>query len=300
MSRRMVWAIRLSRLFVRPFLARASVGLISRFDQSPPLLLRFPPYLRHLERRRNGTELHWIGVGRARPDRLVYYIHGGAFVAGSPRGHAAMLGRIAKLSGVEICAPRYRLLQAAPFPAGFEDVKAGWDELMRLGWDPGQIVLGADSAGGALAFALLAGLLARGDRPAGLFAFSPWVDMTLSGDSLTRFGASDPLLPIERIADLRDLYLNGTDPADPRASPLFADFPDPPPVLIQCGAEEALLSDSERMAAHLRDEGGEVTLDLWPGCLHVWQIADGWLPEARAALRVVARFVQDSFDRVSR
>lgn len=296
MSWRMAVAVRLSRWLVRPFLARASPELIARFDDSPPVMLRGPGHVTHLVRRTAGAELHWIAVGRPAPRRVIFYIHGGAFVAGSPRGHGPMLARIARLSGVEVCAPRYRLVQAAHFPAALEDVRLAWDALMSLGYRPADVVLGCDSAGGALAFALLAERLAAGDRPAGIFAFSPWVDMTLSGDSLARFGRSDPLLPIERIAELRDLYLNGTDPADPTASPLLADFPDPPPALIQVGAEEALLSDAERLAEKLRAAGGEVTLDLWPGCLHVWQIADGWLPEARAALRDVGRFVQRSFD----
>lgn len=300
MSWRMAVAVRLSRWFVRPFLSRASPELVARFDNGPPFLLRSPGHVTHLVRRTAGSELHWIAVGRPAPRRVIFYIHGGAFVAGSPRGHGPMLARIARLSGVEVCAPRYRLLQAARFPAALEDVRAAWGALMSLGYRPGDVVLGCDSAGGALAFALLAERLAEAERPAGIFAFSPWVDMTLSGESLVGFGPRDPLLPIERIAELRDLYLDGTDPADPAASPLLADFRDPPPALIQVGAEEALLSDAERLADRLRSAGGEVTLDLWPGCLHVWQIADGWLPEARAALRDVARFVQRSFDSASR
>lgn len=300
MSWRMAVAVRLSRWFVRPLLARASPELIAQFDNGPPVFLRSPGHVTHLVRRTAGAELHWIAVGRTAPRRVIFYVHGGAFVAGSPRGHGPMLARIARLSGVEVCAPHYRLAQVALFPAALDDVRAAWGALMSLGYRPEDVVLGCDSAGGALAFALLAERLAAGERPAGVFAFSPWVDMTLSGESLARFGPGDPLLPIERIAELRDLYLDGSDPANPAASPLFAEFPDPPPALIQVGAEEALLSDAERLADRLRAAGGEVTLDPWPGCLHVWQMTDGWVPEARAALRDVGRFVQRSFDMARR
>ncbi|WP_375280069.1 alpha/beta hydrolase fold domain-containing protein, partial [Pseudooctadecabacter sp.] len=92
-----------------------------------------------------------------------------------------------------------------------------------------------------------------------------------------------------------DLYLAGADPAHPLASPLFADFPNPPPVFIQVGRDEVLFSDAERMAAKL---GG--TLDVWENVPHVWQMFDGRLPEANAAMRRAARFVQTSFESASR
>jgi acetyl esterase/lipase len=81
------------------------------------------------------------------------------------------------------------------------------------------------------------------------------------------------------------------DPKDPRISPLYASFPAPPPVLLHVGTTEILRDDSRRMAAHLRASGGEVALTEWPDVPHVWQIFDGYIPEARASLREVAQFV---------
>lgn len=296
MSWRLWAAVALCRAFARPHLARTPgpAEAEAEFARGARLGLRRPPYLRHLVRRRGETELHWIGSGPARADALILYVHGGAFVSGSPETHEGMLGRLSRLTRVEVCAPRYPLLQEARFPAGPVALLRAWDEVLRLGHEPSRIVLGGDSAGGGLALGLLAALLARGERPAGLFAFSPWTDLTLSGESLVRLGPRDPLLPVERMAEVRDLYLAGADPADPRASPLFADYGRPPPVLIQVGAEEALIDDSRRMAARLQAAGGTVTLEEWPGCPHVWQMLDGWVPEARAALRRVAGFVQAS------
>lgn len=302
MSWRMALAVRWARLRVRPHLARTRTPEIAaaHFERTAPLFQRPPPFLRHLVRRQGGAELHWIAAGQPVPGRVILYLHGGAFVSGSPRTHAAMLGRIAKLARAEVCAPRYRLLQEAPFPAAVDDVLAAWEALAALGWQPHQVVIGGDSAGGGLALGLLSALLARGERPAGLFALSPWTDLTLTGESLGLFARSEAVLPIERIGELRDLYLAGADPADPRASPLFAAYPDPPPVLLQVGSSEALRDDTLRMADRLRQAGADVECEVWPGCLHVWQMADGWLPEARAALARVGDFVQASFDRLSR
>lgn len=301
-SLRLALATRLAQLFLRPRLARMELpdepqAVVSRWARW--LLLR-PPYLRRLVRQWGGLEWHWIAAGPVVPGRVILYFHGGAFVAGSPATHEAMLGRLSRLSGVEVCVPRYPLAQEAVFPAAPEAAQVAWDGLRALGYRPEDIVIAGDSAGGNLAAGLLAQVLARGECPAGVVLFSPWADLTLSGDSLHRNGKHDPILPIERISEIIELYLAGADARDPRASPILADYPDAPPVLIQTGAEEALVSDSENLALRLREGGGEVTLDLWPGCPHVWQLGDGWLPESRVALRRSARFVQASFDRVSR
>ena len=163
---------------------------------------------------------------------------------------------------------------------------------MRQGWAPGRIILGGDSAGGGLALALLAELCDRGTPPAGLIAFSPWTDLTLSGPSLIAHAASDPLLPAARIREVIALIQGALPASDPRLSPLSARFKNPPPVLIQVGSDEILLDDALRMAEALRAAGGPVTLQVAPLAPHVWQIFDGWIPEARQSLREAARFAR--------
>jgi len=290
----MAVAVWLMRHLGRPGLARTKTpeAAARDFARGAPWLLRPPPHLCHLEMPVAGRMLHRISAGPVATRRAICFVHGGAYLSGSPVTHAALCGRLARLAGVEVFAPTYRLLQQAPFPAAVQDVLAGWDAVLALGYRPQDVVIGGDSAGGGLALALLAELCAQGQRPAGLFAFSPWTDLTLSGDSLRRLGPRDPILPVERMAEVVALYLAGAAPTDPRASPLLAGFDRPPPVMIQVGAEEALLDDSRRMAARLRQAGGKVRLDEWPGAPHVWQLLDGWVPEARAALREVAGFVR--------
>lgn len=212
-----------------------------------------------------------------------------AYVAGSPATHAATLGRLSRLA---VVAPDYRKAPEHPAPAAFEDAQAAHAALLAQGWAPGQIILGGDSAGGGLALALLADLCARDLRSAGLIAFSPWTDLTLSGPSLRDNAAADPLLPVSRIAEAVAMVRGALDQGDPRLSPLFARFDRPPPVLILAGSDEVLSDDSRRMAAVLQAAGGAVTLEEVPKAPHVWPIFDGWLPEARAALHEAARFAR--------
>jgi len=265
------------------------------FERAARLFFRVPPFLCHLTTTEGSLRLHWIRSGQPAARRVILYLHGGAYFVGSGWSYAPMLGRLSRLAGVEVCAVDYRLIQEKPFPAAFDDAVSAWQALIAKGYEPSDIILGGDSAGGGLALALLAHLDTLGCQPAGLFTMSPWTDLTLSGNSLRDLGPDDIVLPVERMGETVDQYLVGADPHDPRASPLFADFTTPPPVLIHVGSTEALLDDSYRMAERLRQSGGHVTLRTWDNAPHVWHLGDGWYPEARAALVDIAGFVQTCF-----
>ena len=139
---------------------------------------------------------------------------------------------------------------------------------------------------------MLARILADGlPPPLGCFAFSPWTDLTLSGESLTNNASTEVILPPERIAEGAEHYL-GDAPADaPGASPLFADFEGAPPVWLSAGTTEILLDDTRRMAQRLRDQGVTVTEVIETDLPHVWPLFQTLLPEARATLREVAEWI---------
>ena len=236
-----------------------------------------------------------VTFGEPDPNRAILYLHGGAFLTGSRRSYAAMAGRLAKRTGVAVYLADYPNLQDAPFPAAPDAALAAWDSLIATGFSPDQIVIAGDSAGGNLVFGLLAQLLGGGGRPAGTVAFSPWGDLTLSGETIAMNAAAEPLIPVSRMQEAVELYLNGADPRDPRASPIYADYPAPPPVLVQVGADEVLLSDAKRLA-----DLTNAQLEIWPHVPHAWQVFDGRLPEANAAMGQAAKFIQTSFDKASR
>ncbi|MCB1336204.1 MAG: alpha/beta hydrolase [Maritimibacter sp.] len=297
MSVRLNLLILASRLLVRPVALRADpIKLRADFERGAVALLRCPPYT-CLTPTRFAPGLSGLAI-RSRPGsrpphpgRVMLWFHGGAFVAGSPRTHAGLLARLARMGRLEVVAPAYRLAPEHPFPAAVEDARTAFDGLVARGYAPGNIVIGGDSAGGNFALGLLAGLLGDGVRPAGVVALSPVTDLTFSGASIAANAVRDPMLPAARRGDVDRYYLVGADPSDPRASPLFAAFPDPPPVFLQVGSTEILRDDSVRMAEVLRAAGGRVVLDEWEGAPHVFTLLDGWLPEAREGLRRVAGFI---------
>jgi epsilon-lactone hydrolase len=229
---------------------------------------------------------------RAGGGGLVLHFHGGGYVAGSARTHRAMLARLSDGGGVPVDAPGLQARRGGCGAGRLRGCRRGLGGADLGGWAPGRIVLGGDSAGGGVALALLSHLCLRGRPPAGLYAFSPWTDLSLSGGSIRSNAEADPLLPAWRLGDLARIVLGGLSPQDPRISPLFARFPGPPPVLLQAGRTEILLDDTLRMAGRLEADGAEVTVELWPDTPHVVQFFGDWLPEAREARARAAAFVR--------
>ncbi|MCR8724020.1 alpha/beta hydrolase [Frigidibacter sp. ROC022] len=252
---------------------------------------RDPPYALYQEDRIGGIPVTW-GSARPRRPEILLWIHGGAHVMGSPRTHRAMVTRIGAMTGLKAVLPDYRLAPEAPFPASHDDALAVWDGLVEMGHAPGTIILGGDSSGGGVMLSLLATLLARGQRPRAAVALAPFLDLTCSGDSIRDNAESDLYLPAGRIAEVCRLFLNGADPKDPRASALYARFPDCPPVFFQTASTEILRDDTLRMVAHLTAEGAAPELDLWGDLPHVWAMYQGWLPEADAAVTNIAGFIR--------
>ncbi len=277
--------------FEKPRLAQTSDPILARkhfHDQR--FLFYDPPFTTYLPDSLGSVPAIWVSR-RVRSQGLLLYFHGGAYLMGSPATHRGMVARLASLIGVPALLPDYRKAPEHPFPAAFEDAWTAWQAVLARGYPPESIILGGDSAGGGLALALLSRIcMSGGPRPAAVFACSPWTDLTLSGASMVENASADHLLPASRTVAARDSYLAGADPADPRASPLFAKFPNCPPVLLQAAKTEILRDDAKRMAEVLRAEGAEVALDLLGDLPHVWTIFQGWLPEADDALTRTADF----------
>lgn len=291
MSIRLTWLNAWLRAVVKPQMRRcADLGATRRVtERVASWIVREPRGLCMLGVALGDVPALSLRVGRTEPGRAILYLHGGGYIAGSPYMYRGLAGRLSKLSGVEVYVPDYRLAPEAPLPAALDDAEASFDALYQQGYDPENIVIAGDSAGGGLALSLLARLCARGVVPAGLIAFSPWTDLTCSGESLRSNARREALLPVERIGETVEQALGGHAANDPAVSPLFAEFRDPPPVLIQHSMTEILADDSLRMADRLRSFGAAVTVQSWPDAPHVWQFFDGRLPEAHDALEDAGR-----------
>lgn len=243
-----------------------------------------------------GVPAERVTVG-APGDNVVLYLHGGAYVFGSPATHRSITGHLARAAGATVFSPDYRLAPEHPCPAAVEDATCAYRWLLEQGVPAQRIIIAGDSAGGGLTVATAVSLRDAGTRlPAGLVALSPWVDMTGSGESVARIGRADPMLSESGLHDSARIYLAGRDAEDPVASPLYADLSGLPPLYIQVGSDEILYSDAERLAERAREAGVAVTQKTFHNYWHVFQLHAGALPAATAAVQAMADFARQRWD----
>ena len=235
----------------------------------------------------------WVLAPGAEPDVRLLYLHGGGWVSGSGGNYLPLAAEISREARCAVLLPDYRLAPEHPFPAGLEDCIAAHDWLTAngpTGPSPAKATfIAGDSAGGNLT---LATLLALRDRkrplPAGGIPISAATDFTLASESLKT--VDDPILSAKTMPEFRARYLGDADPRNPLASPVFGDYRGIPPLLVQVGGEEMLRDDSVRVAEKARADGVPVTLEVWPGMVHVFHIRG--LPESREAIRRMAEFMR--------
>ena len=226
------------------------------------------------------------------PDRHVLYLHGGGYIVGSPKSHIALGARLAKRAGAVVTVIDYRLAPEHPYPACVDDCVAAYRDLAGT-VDPRLITVAGDSAGGGAALATLCALRDAGDRlPAAAYLLSPWTDLTASGESITTKADVDPMIDPQHVVETALLYAGDTPLDHPGVSPLFADLAGLPPILVQTGADEVLLSDSTMFAERATAAGVEVQLDVVDRMWHVFQAFAGMMPEANEALIRAAQFIR--------
>jgi epsilon-lactone hydrolase len=228
-----------------------------------------------------------------RPDRHILYIHGGAYVVGSPKSHIAMCARLAKRAAATVTVIDYRLAPEHLYPAAIDDCVAAYRAIVA-DIDPSLVTIAGDSAGGGATLATIGALKASGDpMPGAVYVLSPWTDLTGSGESVATRAAHDPMFDGTGLIEAAQIYAGDTPLDDPGVSPLFADPTGYPPTLIQTGMDEILLSDSTRLAERCAAAGVDVRLDLRDHMWHVYPIMAGFMPEASDALVRAAVFIRE-------
>ena len=240
-----------------------------------------------------GVPAHWLAAPGADPGRVLLFLHGGGYELGSLRSDGELAARLGRASGMRVLFPEYRLAPEHPFPAAIDDVLAAW-RWLRTGQDLSatSIAVAGASAGGGLAVALLVATRDAGEAlPVAAALMSPTVDLTSSGASMTERADQDPISTPAMLRRFAADYLAGADPKTPLASPLFAALAGLPPLLVQVGTADVLLSDSERLAAAAAQAGVDVTLEIGKGLPHVYQLMPG-TSEAAQATEQIGKFLR--------
>ena len=237
-----------------------------------------------------GVPGFWCRPAKAAPGTdtaAILFLHGGGFVVGSATAFHGYASHLVQRTGIAVFVAEYRLAPEHPFPAALDDSTAALRGLEALGYARVGVV--GSSAGGALAVGALVEKAPAIVRAALLI--SPVTDLAMTGASFTTRAEDEPTLTPANVAHLYDLYLNGHDPRDPRASPLYADLSSLPPLQLHVGRDEILLDDSVMLAERAKAAGVDTQLHVWEGMAHVFPGNVNQLKAATEAMDMSGTFL---------
>jgi epsilon-lactone hydrolase len=243
----------------------------------------------------DGVAGEWSIAPGSGATRVLLFFHGGGYCSGSILSHRRMVTEAGRAARTRTLAVGYRLAPDHPFPAAFDDALTVWRYVRNQGIAAGRIAVGGDSAGAGLTVALINRLRDAGEAlPGCAWLVSPWMDLTMSGETLATKDAVDPIINKGYLDELAGAYLPaGTDRKDPDISPLYADLKGLPPTLIQVGSAETLLADATRFAAAAGAADVRVTLEIWPHMIHAWHLWNAHLEPGRRALANAGSFIRE-------
>lgn len=226
---------------------------------------------------------------------IILQLHGGGYIGPMKniyRTFAVMYSKVSK--GADVLTIDYRVAPENPYPAALEDARAAYEWILNKGYLAEQIVVVGDSAGGGLALALCLYLRDNGLKlPKGIITMSAWADLTCEGESYTSQYETDPLFGNTKDSMIfNSAYIGENNPRDPYISPVFASFDGFPPMLMQVGSCEMLLSDTLEVARKRKEEDGKIRLSVYEGMFHVFQMSMNLIPESRSAWREIKQFFQ--------
>ncbi|MDF1723485.1 MAG: alpha/beta hydrolase [Alcanivorax sp.] len=296
------WKYSLLNLFLRVFVkwrlgrevnAQFVRDLIGKQEHQAPKQL---PGIDRINVDEDGVSGEWVVPDDYHQNRVVLFLHGGAFIATSPNVYATMLAPWCQALGARAFMVDYRLAPEHPFPAASNDCFAAYHWLLKQGFHPKDIVIAGDSAGGNLVLSTLLRLKAeQTPLPGCAVLLSPFLDFTLSSRSGLTNARKDPFFTLAFAIGVRKHYAPGELHSDPRVSPLLGNFEGLPPMLFQVGSTEMLLDDSVRAAQKAKEAGVPVKLEIWEKLPHVFQSMDG-LPQTKAAADRTCQFITQYTD----
>ncbi len=226
---------------------------------------------------------------------IIFYLHGGGYCFGSSlTTHKVGLTKLAKQTGSVCYSVDYRLAPEHQYPAALDDALTAWKHIVSQ--NPNcNIILAGDSAGGGLSLALMMYLRDNNEQiPDGLVLFSPWTDLTCSGETYETKANYDPMFTTNMTKDCANIYVpEDVKKTDPYISPLYGDFTNLPRTLVLVGGNEILLDDSRLFAQKAEKSGVDIEIDIWPSMFHDWWLFGSFIPETKQVLDKVTNWINN-------
>lgn len=226
-------------------------------------------------------------------EKVILYFHGWGYALGSLSSHRHLVAQLAFASKSNAYALDYGLAPECPYPRALNDALAAYGALLAQGVAPRDIVFSGDSSGGGLALGLAIALKAHGlPQPAGLFLMSPWVDLSLTGESHRAKAQVDFMCNYAELEHWAKLYISDRQHEHCMTPPTSDQLAGLAPVLIHVGSEEILYSDSLQLAHNVGLAGGQVQLSVGANMPHTWHYMWPFVTAARQAIADAGRWIE--------
>lgn len=231
---------------------------------------------------------------KERNDRVILQLHGGGYIGPMKNAYRNFALKYSEKNGnCMVVTPDYRVAPEFPYPCALQDCIDAYEWILEQGIKEENIVIAGDSAGGGLTFALALWLKdKKRTLPKGLITMSAWTDVTCSGSSYQTNFDKDPLFgnTDESMLTRRE-YMGEYDLKTPYISPLYGDLAGLPPIHMQAGSYEMLLSDTEDFAKKASEQGVKVEVVIFEGMFHVFPMAGALVPETKEAWNAIEKFL---------
>ncbi len=240
----------------------------------------------------NNIKSEWIIPESANSEKLILYVHGGGYVSGSCTDHRRFVSKFAKITGITNLIFEYRLAPEYPFPAALDDSVEIYRWLLLSGFEPKNIVIAGESAGGGLTLAILLALKERNiPQPKAAVAISPWTDLTCSSDSYLTKNKVSPA-PLNSWNVFSHYYVGDNPGTNPLISPLFGDLKNLPSIFINSGVDDELYEDGEKFYLKAKESGVDITFRAGEGMVHCYPLLAPMFREATEAMNEIVLFIR--------
>ncbi|MBQ9983022.1 MAG: alpha/beta hydrolase [Lachnospiraceae bacterium] len=229
------------------------------------------------------------------PKGIIFQLHGGGYYLDMNNSYRDVAVQYRDVSGgMDVLTIDYRVAPAFPYPAALEDALEAYQWILEQGYEGSDIVVAGDSAGGGLGLALCL-YLRDNDMPLpkSVITMSAWTDLTCTGESYEKNFNIDPVFGGTRDSVVfQNEYYRNDSPENPYISPVFGKYDGFPPMLMQVGECEMLLSDTVTVAEKAKAAGVKVNMHIYPGMFHIFQKGMSMYPESKMAWDEVGRFLR--------
>jgi acetyl esterase/lipase len=234
--------------------------------------------------------------------RVVLYLHGGAFLTCGVNSHSRVVNALSRYADSPVLVVNYRLIPKHSVGMAIDDCHDAYRWLRLRGYDPDQIVLAGDSAGGYLALALAQRLQEADEEPAAMVAISPLLQLAKEAKQSHPNIKTDAMFPsrtfdalVALVATAAAKHVVDGEP-EQLYEPLDHLRPGLPRTLIHVSGSEVLLHDARLAARRLAAVGVPAEVRIWPGQIHDFQLAAPVVPEAKRSLRQIAEYIREATD----